>query len=191
MAAEVYVSVDVESDGPIPGPNSMLSIGAVAFTLDRTELSSFTRNLETLPGAVGAADTMAWWAQPEQQAAWAQHRQDLHTPACAMLEFVAWVKALPGKPVFVAYPAGYDWIWGYWYMLKFAGESPFGFSGVIDIKSYAMAVMKKPFHECTKKNMLREWIPEEKHTHVAVEDAREQGILFLNMLHYNLGAKNA
>jgi hypothetical protein len=29
---EIYVSTDVEADGPIPGPNSMLSFGSAAYT---------------------------------------------------------------------------------------------------------------------------------------------------------------
>ena len=36
----LYFSTDVESDGPIPGPNSMLSYGVVAFTEDGNELES-------------------------------------------------------------------------------------------------------------------------------------------------------
>jgi hypothetical protein len=27
---EIYISTDIEADGPIPGPHSMLSIGAAA-----------------------------------------------------------------------------------------------------------------------------------------------------------------
>ena len=33
---EIYVSTDVEADGPIPGPNSMLSFGSAAYTVDKT-----------------------------------------------------------------------------------------------------------------------------------------------------------
>jgi hypothetical protein len=29
---EIYVSTDIEADGPIPGPNSMLSFGSAAYT---------------------------------------------------------------------------------------------------------------------------------------------------------------
>lgn len=29
--AEIYISTDIEADGPIPGEYSMLSIGSVAF----------------------------------------------------------------------------------------------------------------------------------------------------------------
>lgn len=35
---ETYLSVNVEADGPIPGPYSMLSIGAVAYTAEEGEL---------------------------------------------------------------------------------------------------------------------------------------------------------
>ena len=72
---EIYVSTDCETDGPIPGPHSMLSFGSAAFTADKQLLSTFTANLETLPGASGHPDTMAWWqTQPE---AWAACRSNL------------------------------------------------------------------------------------------------------------------
>ena len=45
------MSTDVEADGPIPGPNSMLSFGSAAYTADETLLGTFTANLLTLPGA--------------------------------------------------------------------------------------------------------------------------------------------
>jgi len=48
---ELYVATDVEADGPIPGPNSMLSFGSAAYRADKTLVGTFTANLETLPGA--------------------------------------------------------------------------------------------------------------------------------------------
>ena len=48
---EIYISTDVESDGPIPGPHSMLSLGSAAYTADKRLVSTFSVNLETLPGA--------------------------------------------------------------------------------------------------------------------------------------------
>lgn len=103
---EIYVSTDIESDGPIPGPNSMLSLASVAFDSDGREVGLITLNLETLPGAQGDPDTMKWWGtQPE---AWAACRKNLVDPEKAMKAYVLWVKALQGHPVFVAYPAGFD-----------------------------------------------------------------------------------
>nr|MDQ5835718.1 exonuclease [Acidobacteriota bacterium] len=55
---EIYVSTDVETDGPIPGVYSMLSIGSAAYLPDKTFLGGFTANLETLPGASQHPDTM-------------------------------------------------------------------------------------------------------------------------------------
>ena len=103
---EIYVSTDVETDGPIPGPHSMLSFGSAAYLTNKTLVSTFEANLETLDGAQGHPDTMAWWqTQPE---AWAACRENLQTPETAIKNYVAWLKSLPGKPVFVAYPAGFD-----------------------------------------------------------------------------------
>src|SRR2546427_3280476 len=96
---ETYVSTDVETDGPIPGPHSMLSFASAAYLADKTLVSTFTANLELLPGAMGHPDTMAWWA--EQTEAWNATRLDLRDAAEAMPTYVAWVEALPGKPVFV------------------------------------------------------------------------------------------
>jgi hypothetical protein len=57
-ALEIYVSTDVETDGPIPGVYSMLSIGSAPYLPDKTLHGGFTANLETLPGAAQHPDTM-------------------------------------------------------------------------------------------------------------------------------------
>jgi hypothetical protein len=136
---EIYVSTDVEADGPIPGPNSMLSFGSAAYTGGKELIGTFSANLETLPDATADPKTAEWWAQ--QPEAWAACRQELEMPERAMRRYVLWLKALPGKPVFVGYPAGFDFLFVYWYLIRFVGESPFSFS-VLDIKTYAMALLR-------------------------------------------------
>lgn len=181
---ETYFSIDVETDGPIPGPHSMLSLGAAAYVAKDGKpilLGTFSRNFETLPGATMHPKTKTefWDKQPE---AWAECRKDLRDPREAMFEFVGWVNILSvGNPVCVGYPATFDFLFLYWYLIKFGYESPFSFSA-LDIKSYVSAVLKKPFRESTKRNMPSRWFPKQKHTHVAVEDAIEQGALFMNIL---------
>src|SRR5512134_2910689 len=98
---EIYVSTDVETDGPIPGPHSMLSLGSAAYTADKRLVSTFSANLETLPGATAHPKTAEWWAT--QQEAWAACRTNLETPEVAMTRYTNWIKELKGKPVFVAY----------------------------------------------------------------------------------------
>ncbi|WP_257385204.1 hypothetical protein [Tahibacter caeni] len=180
--SEIYISTDVETDGPIPGPHSMLSFGSAAYTADKILVATFSANLETLDGASAHPKTAAWWAtQPE---AWAACRKDLQKPDAAMRAYVDWIRELEGKPVFVAYPAGFDFLFVYWYLIRFVGESPFGHSA-LDMKSYAMAVLKTDYRESTKRNMPGEWFDEFPHTHVALDDAIEQGALFCNMLRFN------
>ena len=176
---EMYISTDVETDGPIPGPNSMLSFGSAAYTADKRLVSTFSANLELLAGAAGDPKTMEWWAtQPE---AWNATRTDLRGPDEAMPAYVKWIKGLPGKPVFVAYPAGFDFLFVYWYLIRFAGESPFSHSA-LDMKTLAMALLNKDYRDSTKRNMPRHWFDDLPHTHVALDDAIEQGALFCNML---------
>lgn len=184
---ETYVSTDVETDGPIPGPHSMLSFGSAAFTADGELVSTFEANLHTLPGAAGNPETMAWWdTQPD---AWAECRRDLRDPSEAMAAYVSWVKELPGKPVFVAYPAGFDFLFVYWYLIRFAGESPFSFSA-LDVKTFAMAMLGCDYREATKKRMPRRWFTDRPHTHKALDDALGQGELFCRMLAESRRSKN-
>lgn len=177
--AEIYVSTDIEADGPIPGPHSMLSFASAAFRPDKTLVGTFSANLATLPGAQGDPKTMAWWQG--QPGAWAACRADLREPAEVIPEYVAWVKSLPGRPVFVGYPAAYDFMFVYWYMIRFAGESPFSHSA-LDIKTFAMAVMGTEYRASVKRNMPRAWFDDIPHTHVALDDAVGQGALFCNIL---------
>lgn len=177
---EIYISTDVETDVPLPGPNSMLSFGSAAFTSAGKLIETYSVNLCQLEGAAPDPVTQRefWDKNPE---AWAACRVDPKDPAEAMPAYAAWVNRLPGKPVFVGYPATFDFMFVYWYLVRFNGSSPFSFSA-LDIKSYAMAVLKTPFRETTKKHMPRRWFTDAPHTHVALDDAIEQGRLFMNIL---------
>lgn len=180
---EIYVSTDIETDGPIPGGNSMLSIGSAAYAADKTLLATFSANLETVPGLGANEHTMRWWAtQPD---AWAACRREPEAPLAVMRRYVAWLKALPGRPVFVGYPAAFDFPFVLWYLERYADENPFGYA-VIDIKTYAMAVLRQPYRACGKQAMPESWFDPAPHTHVALDDALEQGALFCNMLAANL-----
>jgi hypothetical protein len=176
---EIYVSTDVEADGPIPGPHSMLSFASAAYTHDKQLMSTFEANLETLPGASGHPDTLRWWqTQPE---AWAACRQSPEPPDSAMRRYVTWLDALPARPVFVGYPAAYDFLFVYWYLMRFIGKSPFSHSA-LDIKTLAMALLGSGYRGATKRNMPARWFDALPHTHRALDDALEQGALFCNIL---------
>ena len=57
---EIYVSTDVEADGPIPGPHSMLSFASAAYTEDKQLIATFSANLDAArrAGAPGAGSVV-------------------------------------------------------------------------------------------------------------------------------------
>lgn len=183
---EIYVSTDVETDGPIPGPNSMLSLASAAYLKDKTLVGTFTINLKPLPDGSADPKTMEWWQSHPN--AWQETQVDPREPSNAMQGYLAWLKTLPGSPVFVAYPAGFDFLFVYWYLIRFTGESPFSHSA-LDIKTYAMAMLKTEYSQASKRNMPKRWIDPTLHSHVALDDAIEQGVLFCNMLAENMKLK--
>jgi hypothetical protein len=160
----------------------MLSFGCAAFTKEAKILDTYHANLETLPEAKSDPDTMNWWKT--QQAAWDACRENTRSPKVVMPEFVEWVRKVCGsnnRPVFVGYPTGFDFTYMYVYLIDFAGKSPFSFSA-LDIKSFAMAVLGTDFRDTTKRNFPKKWFGKGRHTHVALDDAIEQGELFCNIL---------
>ena len=176
---EIYISTDIETDGPAPGLNSMLSFGSAAFLPDKKIIGTFSANLETLPEAASNPDTMAWWeTKPE---AWQACRMDQQSPAIVMPRYAAWIEELPGDPVFVGYPAAFDFMFITYYLHRFAGHSPFSYFA-LDIKTYAMALMKTSFYNVSKSTMPQVWFDDLPYTHVALDDAISQGALFCNML---------
>lgn len=181
---EIYVSTDIEADGPIPGPYSMLSFASAAYLADKTLISTYSENLVTLPQAQGHPATMAWWQQFPQ--AWEACRVHVRPPEQVMPEYLAWLQSLPGRPVFVGWPASWDFMWIYWYLVRFTGERPFR-ENAVDIRSYAMGMRKSDFRRTTRSYLPQRWYDQGlPHTHVALDDAREQGALFCNMLAENL-----
>ena len=81
----------------------------------------------------------------------------------------------------VGYPVAFDFLFVYWYLIRFAGESPFSHSA-LDVKTYAMALLGNDYRASTKRNMPANWFDDLPHTHVALDDAIGQGALFCNML---------
>lgn len=176
---EFYVSTDVETDGPIPGPHSMLSLASAAFDAKGVMFATFSANLHPLDGAAAHPETARFWS--ENPSAYAATRSELRRPAEAMRAYLAWVRGLGARPVFVAYPAGFDFLFVYWYLINFTGESPFSFSA-LDIKTMAMTMLRCDYRDATKRKMPRRWFSNRAHTHVALDDAIEQGELFSKML---------
>jgi hypothetical protein len=160
----------------------MLSFGlAVAASFDGKSFApgdpsavTFYRELrpisdEWLPEAVEASgldrDTLA---------------RDATEPKLAMEEAVDWVRSVAAgaRPVLVGYPVVFDWMFLHWYYVAFAGESPFGFSGALDIKTMYQQKARVKVNEAGRADLPPALRASRPHTHNAREDAIEQAEIF-------------
>jgi hypothetical protein len=185
---ELYVSVDIEADGPCPGLFSMLSFGMAAFTVEKRLVGTFARNLRPLVDAHTDERTMTWWNTAENIDAFHASRVDQVEPYAAMADCRAWLEEMRrfGRPVICGAPSGFDFTFLYYYFQRELGESPVGFAS-LDLRSYAAAVLKRQYRQVGKNSYPPEWLSDAlAHTHVALEDAIEQGCILINMLRANL-----
>jgi hypothetical protein len=179
---DLYISADIEADGPIPGLYSMLSFGlAVAATFDGTDFnaleptsSTFYRELKPItdqfdPGALAVAglDRNALAAEGAE-------------PVTAMREAVDWIVAQAGsaRPVLVGYPVVFDWMFLHWYFVRFVGESPFGFSGALDMKTIYQQKAGVTLDRAGRDDLPELLASDRSHTHNALDDAVEQADVF-------------
>lgn len=174
----VYVSVDCETAGPIPGEYSLLSIGASVVGDPETAFyAELDRRTEPAPGNGRIRD--------EATEAWVTNNVVMtnpRPPRYAAYDYKRWLEGLPGRPVFVGYPAVFDWQFSHWLLEAYCGprSDPFGFSSAVDLKTLAMAVFNTADPRAVNKKVLRAagFRPAQAHTHNALDDAREQAELF-------------
>jgi DNA polymerase III epsilon subunit-like protein len=172
---EMYFSVDIEANGPIPGEFSMTALGACVVGRPETafyaELRPLHDRFDPKALAVGGL-TM-------------EHlREKGEEPVEALRRFDAWVRGTAGnerRPVFVAFNATFDWMFLHWYLVRFLGSSPFGISG-LDMKAYFMGLTGGTWGSTRKAGVLRMFPAGLPHTHNALDDAREQAEIFSKML---------
>lgn len=184
---EGIISVDVEADGPVPGLHSMLSLGAAAFTPPSEQpIARFEINLSPLEGAGSDPDTMAWWAK--HQEAWAAVQEERHPPGTASRMFISWLSAVGfQRPVFVGWPATYDFAFVNYYLRRFTDHNPFGIAG-LDIKTLAWSILRRTQPDLAYRAVNKRMLPAswteglQPHTHRAVDDAIGQGQLFCRLL---------
>lgn len=171
---ELYISVDVETSGPIPGEYSLLSIGACLVTDPKQnfycELKPINNNFVPRALEVNGLSLMKLKLSGED-------------PGAAMARFETWIKMKAGgyRPVFVGFNATFDWMFTHWYFMKFLGKDPFGISG-LDTKAYFMGKHKALWSE-TVKSKIRSFYPSKTpHSHNALDDATEQAEISSRML---------
>ena len=174
---ELYVAADVEADGPIPGPYSMISLGmAVA---GHPGLTFYTELRPISDEFVPQALTVSGLDRDRLL-------REAPKPEEAMAAAARWVNGLRriGRPVFLAGPAVWDGMFVHWYFMRFTGRSPFGATGSgIDLRSYWMGRTGCEWVHSRKGIIKHELgMTDLPHTHHAGEDAAELAQVFWAML---------
>jgi len=188
-AVDIYFSADIETDGPIPGPFSMLSFALVyagsfdgrCFEHPGDYSQSFYRELKPISNEY----------QPEALQVNRLDRDRLckegKEPKSVMAEAHDWIKEIAGnaKPVLVAYPLSFDWAWLYWYFVRFSSKgSPFNHSLCFDMKTAFAVKASIPISEAGRSKILPSLLPHRGHTHHALDDAIEQAEIFANLFQW-------
>lgn len=151
-------SVDVEANGPCPGIYSMIEIGAVCLETDETfhaRLAPITP--EYSQGALHAIGTT--------------HEHTLTYPHAetSMEQFYTWLINSGGsdanRRVFWSDNPGFDWQFVNYYLHRYCGENPFGFSSRRIGDLYAG--MRRDHRSHSQWKRMRTC----PHTHNALDDA--------------------
>jgi len=187
---EIYISADIETDGPVPGTFSMLSFGLAAVAtfdgevVSRLDARAHARYWELIPisDRFDAEALAVNGLDRDRLIATGQSPQDAMRSAALWIERIAHGRT----PVLVAYPVAFDWMFLHWYFESFADSSPFGHGSCVDIRSLYMGASGVPFSQSSKKSMPSKLQPRTAHTHHALEDAIEQGQLFVNVFEQSL-----
>ncbi len=171
---EIYISVDVEASGPIPGEYSMLSLGACV-VYDQTQ----TFYIEFKP----ISDKYIMESLVVSGLYMTQLKETGVDPTIGMTQFEEWINAVSQKdrPIFTAFNATFDWMFTAYYFHRFLGRNPFGISG-LDIKAYYMGRFHTKWEQTTKRKIDPSFLSGRKHPHHALDDALEQAELFRKVL---------
>ncbi|MGY3034283.1 DNA polymerase III epsilon subunit-like protein [Bradyrhizobium sp. USDA 4354] len=168
---EVFVSVDVEAAGPVPGEFSLLSIGACSiYEPEKTfacELKPTSQNFD--PKALEVSGFSL-----------DQLTQNGLAPSDAMRAFADWLSTIARRnemPVFVGFNAPFDWSFVNYYFHRFYGSNPFGFTA-LDIKALYMGATSCRWGDTRSSKIAERLKPVLSGTHDALRDALYQAEMF-------------
>jgi DNA polymerase III epsilon subunit-like protein len=181
--AETYISFDLETDGPIPGHFSILSIGmsvagrAQADRYVRSDPRRQTFYDELMP-VTPAFLPEALVVSGLDRAALLQTGT---APAVALEKLTAWLLEVSSgtRPVLVAYPATFDWPFLAHYYHSFLNRPPpVPFTRVCDLRTLIVATSRRLYYTPTSECLPDALFTHLRHTHNALEDAIDQAELF-------------
>lgn len=189
MRPDLYIAADVEADGPLPGPYSMLSFGLCAvgrfdgqtFSAFPSRQHTFYRELKPISHDFDAKALEVSGLDRKRLA------ESGAQPEQALGDAYNWVVDLAqdDRPVMTAWPLAYDWLYLQWYFLRFcASGSPFGFSSALDMKTLFWRGARTVMDGAGLDDLPPELQTEAEHTHNALDDAVRAAELFVRLWDY-------
>lgn len=169
MDRHIFISVDVETDGPIPGDYSMLSLGAVVVGCPDLRLKLLLRPISErfVPASLAATGIDR-----------GRHAREGAAPVAALERFEAWINWVAREagraPVLTGNNAPFDWMFVCWYFHHFLGRNPFGHAAH-DIRSHAMGKLGLSWGESSLRRLPAPYRLEAPLSHDPLDDARQQG----------------
>jgi ribonuclease T len=168
---EVFISVDVETSGPVPGEFSMLTLGAC---LAEDQSKTFSMSLRPINDAFVPEALAVTGLSLERLAV------EGLAPEKEMTQFGHWVAShchADTQAVFVGMNAPFDWAFVNYYFHRSAGANPFGFTA-LDIKALYMGATGSTWHDTKSSSIAKVVKPTLKGDHDALHDALYQAELF-------------
>jgi ribonuclease T len=168
---EVFISVDVETSGPIPGKYSLLQIGACTVDPDEQDFTILVKPISRAYVSEALEITGLDMDGLEKNGV-----EGLD----AMKAFADWVSIVAGRngvPVFVGLNAAFDWSFINYYFHLFTGKNPFRYSA-LDIKSLYVGLTGGAWSDSSAKDIAAHFGITEHGNHDALCDARFQAKLF-------------
>lgn len=188
----LYLSFDIEADGPSPCRNNMLSLGICGLTDDANIVYKYCKNLKPLENHVIDPDTKArfWDKNPEL---WEKVNQDQVTYCDAMQELANDLANLRSNGyviTWIAMPAAYDWQWLNYYWNYAIEKNVNLYNQTLGFKAECLSTAWKTFTSMNGKShsendkLWNDAYGNNEHKHNAYYDALHQGLVYINLLKY-------
>jgi hypothetical protein len=181
--SRVIVSFDIESDGKLPNAN-MWELGVVAFDAQtKKEVGALDMLINTRQEIQGDPDTLDWIVRNNLDTKYQQCVNRItHSPETAMNNlylFLVQLQLQYEKIEFVASPSAYDFPYLAQYYVQYGPQTPEGQK----LMPYKATCISSIFNHLYPQNrgMWEKLANGKSHTHHAVDDAREQGTVYLNL----------
>lgn len=186
MIEEIFISFDVEADGPSPAINNCLQIGLVACKYETCECVSqldlcFTEQEGMLPNSLTMSE---FWANNIE--IYDKIKSNSKAPDIQMRRLSDWLHELSTTykiKEWVAAPSAYDWQWLNCMYYRYLPQNPHK----LPFKATCISSLMKGLSYISNDDNLSDEVrmrasKKVEHTHYAVEDALEQAYRYVYTL---------